>query len=166
MIRFAVCAIATVVIAAGLTGCEGERPVEVFVPPQGDAVKGRQVFVDYECTSCHSIPNVDLPGAAPLDEAVMPLAVRLHRVTDYGDLLTAVIYPDHAVSPKYLAAQNTSDGSGETIAMPDFTERMSVAELIDVVEFLHVQYGILLGSQYHGKGAPPRGRLDRRVIDD
>lgn len=52
------------VIATVLTGilsaCE-QQPVQVFMPPDGDAAKGRQVFIEYGCHNCHSIPDVDFP---------------------------------------------------------------------------------------------------------
>lgn len=163
--RHVIVSLALLACASLLPGCSDEQPVEVYLPPQGDAVRGKAVFVKYDCQACHTIPDVDLPGAAPLDQAIMPLGVRVHRVRDYGDLLTAVIYPQHVVSPKYLAALKATGRADEAIRMPDFTQRMTVAELVDVVEFLHAQYSALLSQHYQGKGGPPRRRLPRSQDD-
>ncbi len=150
------------VLAGLLAGCDREQPVEVFLPPEGDALRGRQVFLEQGCQGCHTIPGVELPGAAPVNEAVLALGVRLHRVRNYGELLTAVIYPDHVVSPKYLGAAKAAGAGDNPVAMPDFTETMTVADLLDVVEFLHAQYSELLADQYQGRGTPPLNRLERR----
>ncbi|WP_354695382.1 hypothetical protein [Elongatibacter sediminis] len=155
------CVLTLALCALMLTACNQEQPVEVFVPPEGDPEQGRLVFLQHGCTDCHTIPDVDLPGASPVTETVMPLGVRMHRVRNYGDLLTSVIYPDHVVSPKYVAAQTAAQPDAEPVEMPDFTQTMTVAELIDVVEFLHVEYSRLLSRQYQGKNTPPRSRLER-----
>jgi hypothetical protein len=148
-----------------LAGCSRELPVEVFVPPQGDAVRGKDVFVKFSCYSCHTIPDVDLPERAAEPPFVLALGVQMHRVRDYGDLMTAVLYPDHVVSPKFVAALKAAGKEAELLEMPDFTGEMTVAELIDLVEFLHAQYSRLLSREYQGKGSPPRSRLNR-VGDD
>ena len=142
-----------------VAGCSREQPVEVFLPPQGDAVRGKQVFVAFECYQCHTIPDVILPERTEEPPLVLALGVRVHRVRDYGDLLTAVLYPDHAISPKFKAVARSAGLEDEIPQMPDFTQEMTVAELIDLVEFLHAQYSRLLSRQYQGKGLPPPGRL-------
>lgn len=151
--------------AAVLAACVDEQPVEVFMPPEGDAVRGRQVFIDFNCHTCHTIPDVELPAVNVPASTVLALGVRAHRVRRYGDLITAVIYPDHVVSPKYLAAMKAAGREDEVVAMPRFTDRMTVAQLIDLVEFLHAQYSRLLSQHYQGKGSPPPSGVHRWYRD-
>lgn len=156
---------AGLISAAGLAACQDEQPVQVFMPPEGDAVRGRQVFIDFMCHSCHTIPDVTLPDVEVPESTVLALGVRAHRVRDYGDLITAVIYPDHVVSPKYLAAMKAAGRENDVVTMPKFTEKMTVAQLIDLSEFLHAQYSRLLSQHYRGKGSPPQGGVHRWYRD-
>lgn len=154
----------TLILAAAsmlsLAACEREpQPVDVFVPPTGDAARGKEVFVKYQCYGCHTIPDVDLPQRQTEPALLLALGVRMHRVASYGDLLTAVLYPDHIVSPKFVSALKAAGEDPATAQMPDFTREMTVSELIDVVEFLDEQYARQFGSKYTGKDARPRGRL-------
>lgn len=142
-----------------LTACQQEQPAQVFLPPSGDAERGKQVFVKYKCYNCHSIPGVELPERGAEPPMVLALGVRLHRVRSYGDVLTAVLYPDHAVSPKFKGALKAAGEDPESAEMPDFTKRMTVAELIDLAEFLDDHYSDSFGTRYRGKDPRPTGRL-------
>jgi cytochrome c2 len=65
------------VLLGTLTACEREQPVEVFVPPSGDAAAGKQVFIKYQCYNCHTIPDIDFPERATeptVAELVDPVA--------------------------------------------------------------------------------------------
>jgi hypothetical protein len=61
------------------------------------------------------------------------------RVQDYGDLLTSVVIPDHRLSQ---ARQVKRDAGGEVerSPMPNVTGDLTVAELIDLVSYLHSRY--------------------------
>ncbi len=146
-------------LAATLAACQQEQPAQVYLPPSGDAERGKQAFVEYKCYNCHSIPGVELPQREAEPPMVLALGVRMHRVRSYGDLLSAVLFPDHTVSPKFQGALKAAGEDPESAEMPDFTERMTVAELIDLAEFLDDQYSDSLGTQYRGKDPRPTGRL-------
>jgi len=139
------------VILGTLAACDREQPVEVFVPPYGDAESGKQVFIKYQCYNCHSIPDVELPESVAEPPMVLVLGGRVHRVRNYGDLLTAVMYPDHVVSPKFVGALKTAGEDPDAAQMPDFTYLMTVAELVDLTAFLDAEYARLLDRQYQGK---------------
>lgn len=152
--------IVVAVSMAALTACEPQtQPVSDFMPPSGDAARGREVFIEYACYNCHTIPDVDLPEREAEPPMVFSLGLRLHRVRSYGELLTAVLDPDHAVSPKFVSALKAAGEDPAAAQMPDFTEEMTVAELVDVVEFLDKEYSRLLGTQYKGKAPRRGGRL-------
>ena len=118
-----------------LTACgEDGRPVRGFVLPQGDLAQGEQVFVDFKCHGCHTIPDVEFPEVDFTPPFILEIGGEVYRVKNYGELLTAVVNPDHIISPKYIA----------------MLEEMTVAELIDLVEFLHAQYTRLQPEYYRG----------------
>ncbi len=149
-------ALAFFVVAA----CEpAAEPVDVYVPPSGDATRGKEVFLKYGCYNCHSIPGVELPERTVEPPMVFALGGRIHSVRGYGDLITSVMWPDHTVSPKFVGALKAAGEDPTEVQMPDFTDVMTVSEMVDLVEFLDAQYSRLLGTQYRGKGWRPRGRL-------
>jgi hypothetical protein len=132
-----------------LAACaEDAPPVEGFIMPPGDAVRGQQVFIDYKCYSCHTIPGIELPQPGFEPPFVLTIGARLHRVKTTGELLTAVVYPDHVVSPKYVSALKMAGKEADLTTMPEFGGSMSVTELIDLVAFLDQQYTRLMPAYY------------------
>ncbi|MEJ8568060.1 hypothetical protein [Elongatibacter sediminis] len=140
--------IAALLLSLLLAGCEREAPVRGFVLPPGDADRGRQVFIDYNCYRCHSIPDVELPERDFEPPFVVELGGEVLRVKGYGELLTAVVYPDHIISPKYQNLLNRAGKDVQMTAMPYFGDSMTVTELTDLVEFLHGQYTRLQPTYY------------------
>ena len=136
-------------LLAAITACNREQPVEVFIPPVGDSLKGKAVFVDFGCYGCHNIPNVDLPEREVEPPVVHMLSGRMHKVKNYGDLMTAVIYPNHASSGKLQGVAKAAGENPADLQMPDFTSAMTVSQMIDLLAFLDEQYSKNL-SQYKG----------------
>jgi sulfur-oxidizing protein SoxX len=129
---------------------EKGRPVKGFVLPEGDIAQGEQVFVDFNCHACHSIPGVEFPLVEFEPPFVMEIGGEVYRVRNYGELLTAIVNPDHIISPKYIAMLERADREAIISPMPYYGEEMTVAELIDLVEFLHAQYTKLQPQYYRG----------------
>jgi mono/diheme cytochrome c family protein len=108
LLKFGWCGMLAIVTLLALAACtEDAKPVKGFVLPQGDVAQGEQVFVDFKCHGCHTIPEMEFPK------------------TDFE--------PPFIISP-----------------MPYYGEEMTVAELIDLVEFLHAQYTKLQPQYYRG----------------
>jgi len=43
-----------------LSACSGDQaPVKGFVLPEGDVAQGQQVFLDFNCHGCHTIPELN-----------------------------------------------------------------------------------------------------------
>lgn len=137
-------------LALMLTACQEERPVKGFVLPPGDAEAGRQVFIDFDCYQCHSIPNVALPARSFEPPFIVELGGEVRRVKDYGELLTAIVYPDHVITPRYRNMLKEAGRDPDLTPMPYFGDAMTVTELTDLVEFLHGQYTLLLPNYYRG----------------
>src|SRR5690606_20741655 len=84
-----------------LSACNSEKPVKGFVLPEGDVEQGREVFIAFNCHGCHDVAGVDLPERQSRPPFVVELGGEVLRVKEYGELLTAVVNPDHVISPTY-----------------------------------------------------------------
>jgi len=134
-----------------ISACSEEgRPVKGFVLPQGDITQGEQVFVDFRCHGCHTIPDVEFPDTDFTPPFILEIGGKVYRVKNYGELLTAVVNPDHIISPKYIAMLEKADREAVISPMPYYGEEMTVAELVDLVAFLHAQYSRLQPQYYRG----------------
>ena len=133
-----------VLVLAGLVlllpACKGEKPVKGFVLPKGDVARGQEVFVEFKCHRCHDVEGVELPERPFEPPFVVKLGGEVLRVKDYGELLTAVVYPDHIISPNYKTKLVLMDKDPNESPMPYFGDLMTVTELTDLVAFLHAQY--------------------------
>ena len=139
------------IILMALPACsENGKPVRGFVLPEGDIAQGEQVFVDFNCHSCHTIPGLDFPEVDFNAPFVLEIGGEVYRVKNYGELLTAVVNPDHIISMKYKAMMEQAQREVSMTPMPYRGEEMTVAELIDLVEFLHGQYTKLQPDYYKG----------------
>jgi len=139
------------VLALMLCACSSESaPVKGFVLPEGDIAQGKQVFVDYNCHGCHTIPDMEFPEVEFDAPFVLEIGGEVYRVKNYGELMTAIVNPDHIISGKYKAMLAGADRKVEISPMPDYRQDMTVAELIDLVEFLHAQYTKLQPQYYRG----------------
>lgn len=143
--------LAVPVLLLMLSACSPEsQPVKGFVLPEGDVAQGKQVFIDYNCHGCHTIPDIEFPKTEFEAPFVLSIGGEVYRVKDYGELMTAIVNPDHIISGKYKAMLVGADRKVEISPMPDYRQEMTVAELIDLVEFLHAQYTKLQPQYYRG----------------
>jgi len=139
------------IILLALSACSEEgRPVKGFVLPDGDIAQGEQVFVDFNCHGCHTIPGMEFPDVDFTPPFILEIGGEVYRVKNYGELLTAVVNPDHIISPKYVAMLAKADREAIISPMPYYGEEMTIAELLDLVMFLHAQYSKLQPQYYRG----------------
>lgn len=119
-----------------LTGCDlGPKSGRGFVFPEGDPTRGRKAFVDLKCYECHRVDGVaGLPVPTVAPEKVVRLGGEVTSLRTYGDLVTAVIHPTLA-----RTAGAPKQGARD-VAMPNFNQDMTVAQMLDIVTFLHPQY--------------------------
>jgi mono/diheme cytochrome c family protein len=113
----------------------GRKGSAGFHIPDGDPAKGKQVFLEHRCNSCHEVAGVafDRPVADP------PVQVRLggkvYSPPTDGVLATAILHPSYRVAgPREVVM------SGRLSRMGDFTDAMTLREMIDVVAFLQSTY--------------------------
>jgi mono/diheme cytochrome c family protein len=129
-------------LALLLVGCQPPPSSESVAPqgsafrlPSGDAEKGEAAFLKLQCHACHQVAGVDLPAPGSKSPITVVLGGEVLKVKTYDELVTSIINPPHIVSDKYRGLLL----EGQT-PMPEFNDSMSVAQLIDIVAFLHARY--------------------------
>jgi Cu/Ag efflux protein CusF len=96
-----------------------------FTMPKGNPAKGKAVFEKFECYYCHEVRNEGF--SAPTESAPeLSQMAPMHPVEFFAE---SILNPN-AVVPK---AYRESDGKSP---MTDFTEKMTVRELIDVSAYI------------------------------
>lgn len=131
----------SLILVVALSACTMESsPVKGFVLPDGDVAMGEQVFTKYGCHGCHTIPGVDLPVIEPKPAFTMEIGGEVYRVKNEGELLTAVIVPNHVISEEYI----NEIGAADNTPMPYYGDAMTITEMINLVAFLRVQYSKMM----------------------
>lgn len=118
-----------------LCGCEApQKSAAAFHLPDGDPVRGRAAFVELRCHACHAVAGVtDLPK--PVADPPLPFVLggKSAVVRTDGEMVTAILDPSHRIT----MASPAGVQSGRLSRMGDFTEAMTVRQLIDLVAFVH-----------------------------
>jgi hypothetical protein len=103
--------------------------------PAGDVEAGRQAFLDLKCTTCHLVPSEpDFPTPVSANPGP-PIDSRL-IAHDLSYLATAVVSPSHEIGPEASAAVR-EHLTGVMSPMGDYSNAMTVRQLIDLNAFLH-----------------------------
>lgn len=128
-----------IMLGVALVGCEqGKHASRGFSLPEGDAKRGEQVFLAYDCLACHSLAGYEDPDRERLLPKPVPLGGERTRITTYAELVTSVINPSHKLASS-MKAESISDAQGQSL-MTNFNDVMTVTELTDLVTFLQPQY--------------------------
>lgn len=134
--------VATVLVTL-LAGCGGRHsPIGFRLPADGDIERGRAAFVALECSNCHTIPGVVLEASPKFDLGPIPLGGEVREVRTDGFLVTSIIHPSHIQVRSPREEMMTPEGESR---MPDYTDRMTVRQLVDVVAFLQSKYRVVPG---------------------
>lgn len=127
-------------LAALLTACvPGRKSAAGFHLPGGDIDRGKLAFTELKCHACHEVAGVALP--TPVAEPRVPVALGgiVPQSRTDGELVASIVDPSHHLVPGYdLDLVRT----GSLSRMGDFSESMSVRQLIDLVAFLHSTYEV------------------------
>lgn len=99
-----------------------------FSWPEGDPVKGREVFVKLECFSCHEIHGEKFP--APSGD-IGPELSAMGPLHDAEYFAEAIINPNAVIEKG--KAYEAADGSSK---MPSYADLVTVQEAIDLVTYL------------------------------
>jgi len=139
MRRFSIVTVG-LVLAVTLACAQTRKSSSGFHLPDGDPQRGQQVFVDLKCNACHRVQGVDLP--APVADPPVPVVLGgvVYGVRTDGELAASIIDPSHRLAPGYRVTEVAS--GGELSRMGDYSEMMSVRELVDLVAFLQAHYDV------------------------
>jgi Cu/Ag efflux protein CusF len=96
-----------------------------FTIPKGDPKKGRAVFEKFECYYCHEVRGEGLPD--PVESAP--------ELSQMGPLHPPEYFAESIMNPNAVVGKKYQDSNGSS-PMTDFTEKMTVKELIDVSAYV------------------------------
>jgi Cytochrome c len=99
-----------------------------FLWPQGDPIKGRQVFVKLECDSCHAVKGEQFPAPSSDIGPELSMMGPLHEAAYFAE---AIINPNAVIEKG--KGYEAADGSSK---MPSYNDLITVQELIDLVAYL------------------------------
>lgn len=105
---------------------DGGPRLGTVTPPAGNADRGRAVFVKLECFTCHLVQG---EGFAPPTRPGPDLSGIGRRHPGY--LVESIMNPDAMI----VDGPGFTDARGLSL-MPDYRERLTVSELIDLVAYL------------------------------
>ena len=128
-------------------GCDtGPKSAKGFRLPDGDVGKGKVAFIELKCNTCHTVHGVELPAAEAPAPATVALGGEVIQVKSYGQLVTSIINPSHKLSKHFEEVwAKTGEGfaeetEGSLSPMPQFNDKMTVGQMIDLVAFLQSHY--------------------------
>lgn len=133
MLRVAL-TVGCVLLLAGCVPTATDYEVATLILPQGSPHEGRGAFLKLGCASCHSV-SWESEFPAPVSDSRGPDLTPLLARHTAGGVATSILLPSHNIS----ASVEIADGA--LSPMGDFTEAMTVRQLIDVVAFLRAAGG-------------------------
>ena len=107
------------------TGDSHHPPGWRFTMPKGDPVKGKAVFEKFECYYCHQVRGEQFPG--PVESAP--------ELSQMGGLHPVEFFAESIMNPNAVVPKTYRQADGKS-PMTDFTEKMTVRELIDVSAYV------------------------------
>jgi hypothetical protein len=120
------------------SGCGGDpKSARGFSLPEGDADKGKTVFVKLQCNGCHTVGDIEKISIEGGLQKSVQLGGKVTKIKTHGELVTSVINPDHRIAAGYPIATTKQGGKSK---MPGLNSQMSVQELIDLIAFMESSY--------------------------
>lgn len=108
------------------------------LPADGNPERGKQAFMQLGCHSCHEVSGADLPRPTVQPPVPVTLGGQVDRKLSDAYLVTSMINPSYDLAP-YPKDQISSGGVSR---MPNYADKMSVRQMVDVVAFLQTKYVI------------------------
>jgi L-cysteine S-thiosulfotransferase len=140
-------ALPLVLLLGATMACESGRHSSAGfrLPADGDVGRGTATFVALGCHSCHAVAGADLPRPAAEHSAPVVLGgLTTKQVTD-GYLVTSIINPSHRPSAQAKGAIRPV-----VMTMPDYTDKLTVRQLTDLVAFLQSRYELRHPTRFEG----------------
>ena len=96
-----------------------------FTMPKGDPAKGKAVFQKFECYYCHEVRGEGFPS--PTESAP--------ELSQMGPMHPVEFFAESILNPNAIVPKLYREADGKS-PMTDFTEKMTVRELIDVSAYV------------------------------
>ena len=119
-----------------------------MVLPEGDAANGQVAFTELGCIECHTVAGVDFQPFEHEDPFPLQLGGAVVWVKNYGELITAVTNPQHALAPSAIGIVSEEQWKRRESPMPSFNDRMTVEQMVDLVTFLQPKYEKIYPPRY------------------
>jgi cytochrome c2 len=129
------------VLLAGLVSvaCEQQAPqtgvpgqavaaTEIYLP-EGDVNAGRQVFLDFRCNTCHSVPAEGV--GRRVEGELGPELGKTQAAQSREQIANSIIAPSHA-----FAENGEQWKAGDLSRMGNFNEHLTVRQWMDLVAYL------------------------------
>jgi hypothetical protein len=121
-------------------GCEvGPRSGRGLRLPDGDIEKGALTFHELGCDGCHDVSGRPSAPQGERAETIVKLGGEVTRVYSYGELVTSIVRPSHRIA-RGQPKDRVTEGGVSKMELENFNDRMTVAQLIDLVAFLQSTY--------------------------
>ncbi len=119
----------------------------MFTPPPGDVRRGREVFKQLSCFTCHNVAGEGFPPTTGQGPNLTDVGAH-HPI---GYLVESILNPNAVIieGPGYTDTQGRS-------AMPDYRESLSVKQLVDLSTYLESLTGRSSDSQSRERGQSVR----------
>ncbi len=104
------------------------EPAKAFFLPKGDAAAGRKAFKEIQCLSCHNVAG-DAEFSA--SSGLGPELGRKQADYTAGWIANSIVSPSHTIA---LEAEDKGDDAPSL--MGDFTDKMTVRQMIDLVAYI------------------------------
>jgi hypothetical protein len=133
----------SIVLLVVMAACSyGPESPKGFSLPEGDVVKGEQVFMKYQCQACHALKGHEDDSLIKEFDTPIPLGGTSSMVKTYAQLVTSVINPSHKLAARRKSIEEKITNDDGTSKMRVFNDVMTVQELIDLVAFLQPKYQV------------------------
>ncbi len=128
---------------ATLMACSSNTSSSVFLP-KGDVEAGRAVFSQFECYTCHEVKGDSFPAPTVITPTYVALGTG-QGARSRGFLVESIIAPSHEFAtprpPNGMTAGDVNIMSGKASRMTNFSDRMTVKQLLDVTTYLESLQG-------------------------
>ena len=132
-------------IAAAAPAVESHHPKGWrFTMPKGDPVKGKAVFQKFECYYCHEVRGEQFSD--PVESAP--------ELSQMGAMHPVEFFTESIMNPNAVVPKAYRESNGKS-PMTDFTDKMTVRELIEVSAYI---------ASLRPKGAPKTVNAQGQVV--
>jgi mono/diheme cytochrome c family protein len=129
--------VAVVLLLILTLGCGSRRAGYGFHLPAGDPEAGKVAFAQLECVSCHRVDGADFPATKVSTVPPVVLGGPVAVLPTAGELTTDIINPSVEFAVGYRPTAVAVAGHSR---MPDYSHRMTVRQMADLVTFLQSRY--------------------------